>query len=112
MLTIARVLLAGGEPAELIGLQRALESAGHQVAHAATLDESTRRVANGEADVVVLTAGLERSVERLVGAQCGGSTAIVVTTHGATAESVRDAMRDGATEVVDAAAEVHVLFAA
>jgi len=69
-------------------------------------------VANGEADVVVLTAGLERSVERLVGAQCGGSTAIVVTTHRPTAESVRDAMRDGATEVVDAAAEVHVLFAA
>jgi DNA-binding NtrC family response regulator len=112
MLTIARVLLAGGEVADLVGLREALESAGHQVGHASTLEESMRRVTGGEVDVVVLAAGLECSLAQLVGAQCGGSGAIVVLAHRPTATSVRDALHGGASEVVDASAEPHVLFSA
>jgi DNA-binding NtrC family response regulator len=112
MHTSARVLLADGDVAGPIGLQQALESAGHQVTRVSTLEESMRRVAGGEVDVVVLAAGLERSLEQLVSAQCGGSTAIVVLAQRPTATSVRDALRGGASEVVDASAETHILFAA
>ena len=51
MLTIARVLLAGGDEQSLIGLQQALESAGHDVSRAPTLEEATRRVQAVEVDV-------------------------------------------------------------
>jgi two-component system NtrC family response regulator len=112
MLSIARVLLAGGEVADLTRLREALESAGHQVGLASTLEESTRRVAGGEVDVVVLMAGLERSIEQLVNAQCGGTGAIVVMAHRPTATSVRDALHGGASEVVDASADSHALVVA
>jgi DNA-binding NtrC family response regulator len=112
MLTIARVLLAGGEGEDLVGLQRALESAGHEVSRAFTVEALTRRMAGGEGDVVVLTHGLEHSLERIVSAQCGGSAAIVVMAHRPTATCVRDSLRAGASEVVDASAEEHVLIGA
>jgi len=112
MFTIARVLLAGGEERELMGLRRALESAGHTVSHAATLEEATRRVLGSDFDVLVLTDGLEQSLERLVSARCGESAAIVVMAQRPTVEGVRDALRQGASDVVDAAAEDYVLLAA
>jgi len=112
MFTIARVLLAGGEERELMGLRRALESAGHTVSHAATLEEATRRVLASDFDVLVLTDGLEQSLERLVSARCGESAAIVVMAQRPTVEGVRDALRQGASDVVDAAAEDYVLLAA
>ena len=112
MFTIARVLLAGGEERELRGLRRTLESAGHTVSHAATLEEATRRVLASDFDVLVLTDGLEQSLERLVSARCGESAAIVVMARRPTVEGVRDALRQGASDVVDAAAEDYVLLAA
>ena len=112
MFTIARVLLAGGEEKELMGLRRALESAGHRVSNAATLEEATRRVLASDFDALVLTDGLEQSLERLVSARCGESAAIVVMAQRPTVEAVRDALRQGASDVVDAAAEDYVLLAA
>ena len=95
-----------------MGLRRALESAGHTVSHAATLEEATRRVLASDFDVLVLTDGLEQSLERLVSARCGESAAIVVMAQRPTVEGVRDALRQGASDVVDAAAEDYVLLAA
>jgi DNA-binding NtrC family response regulator len=112
MLTIARVLLAGGEEAGLTGLRRALESAGHTVSHATTIDEATRRVLAADFDVVVLSHGLEQSLEQLMRARCGESAAIVVMAQRPTVEGVRDALRLGASDVVDASAEPYVLLAA
>ena len=112
MFTIARVLLAGGEEADLFGLQQVLESAGHEVSHAPTLEETTRRVAAGEIDVVLLTHGLEQSLEQLVSARCGDAAAIVAMVHRPTVSSVRDALRGGASDVVDASSAEHVLLAA
>src|SRR5689334_14503748 len=112
MFTIARVLLAGGDEAGLKGLRRALESAGHTVSHAATLEEATRRVLAADFDVVVLTHGLEQSLEQLVSARCGDSAAIVVMTQRPTVDAVREALRQGASDVVDAAAADYVLLAA
>jgi DNA-binding NtrC family response regulator len=60
----------------------------------------------------VLSHGLERSLEQLVRARCGESAAIVVTTQRPTVEGVRDALRQGASDVVDASAEPYVLLAA
>src|SRR5258707_15232443 len=59
MFTIARVLLAGSEEAGLIGLRQVLESAGHVVSHASTVEEAMRRVLAADVDVLVLTDGLE-----------------------------------------------------
>ena len=112
MFPIARVLLAGGEEEGLKALQQTLESAGHTVSHAATLEEATRRVLAADFDVVVLTQGLERSLEKLVSARCGESAAIVVMVQRPTVEGVRDALRQGASDVVDASAEPYVLLAA
>jgi len=112
MLTIARVLLAGGEEAGLKGLRRVLESAGHTVSHAATLEEATRRVLAADFDVVVLTDGLANSLEQLVSARCSDSAAIVVMTTHPTVDGVRDALRQGASDVVDASAAEYVLLAA
>ena len=95
-----------------MGLRRALESAGHTVSHAATLEEATRRVLASDFDALVLTDGLEQSLERLVSARCGESAAIVVMAQRPTVEGVRDALRQGASDVVDAAAEDYVLLAA
>ncbi|HEX7981342.1 MAG TPA: sigma 54-interacting transcriptional regulator, partial [Gemmatimonadaceae bacterium] len=112
MLSTARVLLAGGDEADLSGLRQALESAGHTVSHAATLAEATRRVLAADFDVVVLTHGLEASLEQLVSARCGESAAIVVMAQRPTVNGVRDALRQGANDVVDASAEAYVLLAA
>jgi DNA-binding NtrC family response regulator len=112
MLTIARVLLAGGEEEGLTGLRRALESAGHTVSHAATLEEATRRVLEADFDVVVLSHGLEQSLEQLVRTRCGESAAIVVMAQDPTVDGVRDALRQGANDVVDISAERYVLVAA
>ena len=112
MLTIARVLLAGGEEKGLTGLRRALESAGHRVSHATTLEEATRRVLAADFDVVVLSPGLEQALEQLVRARCGESAAIVVMVQRPTVDGVRDALRQGASDVVDASAEPFVLLAA
>jgi DNA-binding NtrC family response regulator len=112
MLTNARVLLAGGEEEGLTELRRALESAGHTVSHASSVAEATRRVLAADFDVVVLTQWLEQSLEQLVRARCGDSAAIVVMTQRPTVEGVRDALRQGASDVVDAAAQDHVLLAA
>jgi DNA-binding NtrC family response regulator len=108
MLTNARVLLAGGEEEGLVGLRRALESAGHTVSHASTLADTTRRVLAADFDVVVLTHALEQ----LVRARCGEAAAIVVLAQHPSVESVRDALRQGAIDVVDAAAQDDVLLAA
>src|SRR5262245_27143321 len=112
MLSTARVLLAGGEEAGLSGLRQALESAGYMVSHACTLEEATRRVRAADFDVVVLTHGLEESLGQLVSARCGESAAIVVMAQRLTVDGVRDALRRGASDVVDASAEAYVLLAA
>jgi len=112
MLMIARVLLAGGEEKGLTGLRRVLESAGHTVSHAGTIEDATRRVLAADFDVVVLSHGLEQSLEQLVRARCGESAAIVVMAQRPTVDGVRDALRQGASDVVDASAEPYVLLAA
>jgi DNA-binding NtrC family response regulator len=112
MFTSARVLLAGGEGADIIGLQQVLESAGHIVSAASTLEEVTRRVQVVDADVVVLTHGLEQSLEQLVSVRCGDSAAIVVLAQRPSVQTVRDALRAGATDVVDASSADHVVLAA
>jgi DNA-binding NtrC family response regulator len=89
-----------------------LESAGHTVSHAGTIEEATRRVLAADFDVVVLSHGLEQSLEQLVRARCGESAAIVVMAQRPTVDGVRDALRQGASDVVDASAEPHVLLAA
>jgi DNA-binding NtrC family response regulator len=111
MFTIARVLLAGGEGADFMGLQQVLESAGHAVSHARTLEQATRRVQAADVDVLVLTRGLEQSLEQLVSARCGESAAIVVVAHRPTVQTVRDALRAGASDVVDASSADHVVLA-
>jgi DNA-binding NtrC family response regulator len=112
MITIARVLLAGGEEAKLFGVQQVLASAGHEVVHAPTLDETLCRVAGGDVDVVVLAHELSDALARVVSAQCGGTAAIIAVTERPTASRVRDALHAGASDVVDASAEEHVLLAA
>jgi len=112
MFATARVLLAGGEEAELGRLRQTLESAGHAVSHAATLEDAMRRVLAEDFDVVVLAHGLERSLERLASARCGESAAIVVMTQHSTVECMRDVLRQGASDVVEACAEEYVLLAA
>src|SRR5947209_12953909 len=111
MHTIARVLLAGGEEADLSGLRQMLESAGHVVSHALTREDATRRVLAADIDVLVLTHGLERSLEQFVSARCGDSAAIVVMAQRPTVDGVQDALRGGASDVVDASAEAYVLLA-
>jgi DNA-binding NtrC family response regulator len=112
MLTIARVLLAGGEETDQSGLRQVLESAGHVVSHAATLEEATHRVLTTDVSVLVLTNGMEQSLEQLVSARCGDSAAVVVLLQRPTVAAVRDALRAGASDVVDALAEEYVLLAA
>ena len=112
MLTIARVLLAGGEEEGLRELRQSLESAGHTVSHAATLEDAMTRVLANDFEVLVLTDGLEKSLGRLVSARCGESAAIVAMMQRPTVDAVRDALRQGASDVVDASAEPYVLLAA
>ena len=112
MLTIARVLLAGGEEEGLRELRQALESAGHTVSHAATLEDAMKRVLANDFEVLVLTDGVEKSLGRLVSARCGESAAIVAMMQRPTVDAVRDALRQGASDVVDASAEPYVLLAA
>jgi len=112
MLTIARVLLAGGEEEGLRELRQSLESAGHTVSHAATLEDAMTRVLANDFEVLVLTDGLEKSLGRLVSARCGESAAIVAMMERPTVDAVRDALRQGASDVVDASAEPYVLLAA
>ncbi len=111
MHTIARVLLAGGEEKQLSRLRQALEWAGHTVSHAATLEDATRRVLAADFDVVVLTDGLQQSLDQLVRARCSDSAAIVVMAEQPTVEGVRDALRQGASDIVDASAAEYVLLA-
>src|SRR6476620_10224514 len=108
MFTIARVLLAGGEGADFMGLQQVLESAGHDVSHAPTLEEATRRLQTADVDVLVLMRGMEQALEQLVRARCGESAAIVVVAHRPTVQTVRDALRAGASDVVDASSADYV----
>jgi DNA-binding NtrC family response regulator len=112
MFTIARVLLAGGEEEGLRELRQALESAGHTVSHAATLEDAMKRVLANDFEVLVLTDGVEKSLGRLVSARCGESAAIVAMMERPTVDAVRDALRQGASDVVDASAEPYVLLAA
>jgi len=112
MFTIARVLLAGGEEKGLKELRQVLESAGHTVSHAATLEDAMKRGLANDFEVLVLTDGLEKSLGRLVSARCGESAAIVAMMARPTVDTVRDALRQGASDVVDASAEPYVLLAA
>ena len=112
MFTIARVLLAGGEEEGLRELRQALESAGHTVSHAATLEDAMKRVLANDFEVLVLTDGVEKSLGRLVSARCGESAAIVAMMQRPTVDAVRDALRQGASDVVDASAEPYLLLAA
>ena len=112
MFTIARVLLAGGEEEGLRELRQALESAGHTVSHAATLEDAMKRVLANDFEVLVLTDGVEKSLGRLVSARCGESAAIVAMMERPTVDAVRDALRQGASDVVDASAEPYLLLAA
>ena len=113
MLSIARVLVAGGDGPSISTLRELLESAGHDVVCASTLEESTQRLGLGEADVVVLSPGLGRWLEPMVAAQCASAlTAFVVLAHEPTNAQVRDVLRCGAHEVLDrAAGDLAVLVA-
>jgi DNA-binding NtrC family response regulator len=77
-----------------------------------SLEDAMRRVLASDFDVLVLTHGLEKSLERLVSARCGESAAIVAMMERPTVDAVRDALRQGASDVVDASAEPYVLLAA
>lgn len=113
MLTIARVLLAGEEEPSLLALQQVLESAGHTVSHTTTSADAARRIGAGDADVVVLAHDVLPALDRLMEAQCGTAPAsFVVVGRGVTAAFARDALRAGATEVVDAGADEHALLVA
>ncbi|HEU4723277.1 MAG TPA: sigma 54-interacting transcriptional regulator [Gemmatimonadaceae bacterium] len=113
MLTIARVLLAGEAEPSLLALQHVLESAGHAVSHTTTSADAARRIGAGDADVVVLAHDVLPALDRLVEAQCGTAPAsFVVVGRGVSAAFAREALRAGATEVVDAGADEHALLVA
>src|SRR5215213_955018 len=113
MLSIARVLMAGGDDPNLAALQRVLEAAGHAVLHSRSVEYVARRLGAGEADVVVVSPDLIASLDRLTEAQCDRTPATVVAlAHAPSGSQARAALRAGAAEVVDPAGGEHVLLVA
>jgi DNA-binding NtrC family response regulator len=81
--------------------------AGHELSHASTLDAAMQHLTQGEADVVVLDLDVHgpRGLERLTGASAPSlDVSFVVVTRDSAASVARDAIRSGASEIVERAA--------
>jgi len=113
MLSIARVLLAGGDEPSLHSLHRTLESAGHVVARSTCPEDAARRVGAGEADVVLLAHDALASLEKLLEAECDrAATSFVALAGPMSSAQAREALRAGVFDVVDPSIAEPALLAA
>jgi two-component system response regulator HydG len=107
------VLLVDDGESSLSVLQSALESAGHIVAREDDVDQSARRIAAGEADVVVLSTAILATLGRLVETRCGAAPAnFLVLADRPSSTLVRTAMSAGATHVIDRASDEDAVLVA
>lgn len=113
MLTIARVLLAGGDEPDSLALQQMLETAGHAISRSSGAEDAVRRIGAGEADVVLMAADALDSLDRLVEAQCGNAPTTFLAISGTlSAEQTRAVLRAGVSDVVDPSLGEHALLVA
>jgi len=112
MLTMARVLVAGGDEPSLQTLQQLLESAGHRVSRAGAAEDAAKRIGAGEIDVVVIAQDALPMLERLVDAQCGSAPTSFVALGAMSAAQTRDVLRAGVSDVVDPASSEHAMIVA
>jgi DNA-binding NtrC family response regulator len=110
MLTIARVLVAGGDEPSLQTLQQVLETAGHIVSRASGVEDAGRRIAAGEVDVAVLGSDALTALERLADAQCGSSLTSFIAFGAMSAAETREVLRAGVSDVLEPASGEHALI--
>jgi len=104
MLIQSRVLLVSDEGPEASVLRQQLASVGHEVLFTHLLDDAERRIADGEADVLVVASDSQDApaLGRLVGASSGcQAVTMVLLTSGAPSAAQREAARIAGCEVID-----------
>lgn len=115
MLTHARVLLVSREGRDLETLTQLLASAGHDVAGPASVEKAVLRLGQGEADIVVLSSpdgGLHGLEQLTAAASMTAGVNVILLADGLAGGQVRDALRMGASDVVERAAGDDALLVA